>query len=102
MDYTSELPERFWVLRPQNHQNKHTLTWCDECSADLDIESGICIPVFNNRPLCRSCALKVVEKSSPTTIEYMTWLEDGDPRWWSPWYCTCGGCTNEEAAEKHR
>ena len=28
----------------------------------------------------------------PITPTYMKWLEEGDPRWWSPWFCECDGC----------
>lgn len=94
MDFSNDKPERLWVLRPEKHEG--TLPeWCYECDADLDLESGISIPVYNDKPLCRHCAIKRVRSKSPVTVEYMTWLEQGDMRWWSPWFCNCKGCTGE-------
>lgn len=47
--------------------------------------------MFNDNPICPKDALEKISEH-PITPTYMKWLEEGDPRWWSPWFCDCDGC----------
>lgn len=94
MDYSNERPQRLWVLRPDTKQHLDTeMSWCAHCNDDLEPENAIPVPMLENEPLCRSCAIKNIKSKAPVTVEYMTWLDQGDMRWWSPWFCNCEGCT---------
>lgn len=64
------------------------------CGEDLDLDCTV--PMLRERPLCAVCAGKEIG-AAPLTPTYIQWLEDGDPRWWSPWMCNCTFCFAEGA-----
>lgn len=47
--------------------------------------------MYNDKPICVDDAMDKIQEH-PITPTYMKWLEEGDPRWWSPWFCECDGC----------
>jgi hypothetical protein len=47
--------------------------------------------MYQDKPLCPDCAVKKINEH-PLTPSYLQWLDEGDPRWWSPWFCDCDGC----------
>jgi hypothetical protein len=90
MDYTDEEPSRWWVLNPSAHKD---LTNCWSCNGYLNWKETI--PRTPDGPLCQHCATRVIQDKTPITPTYLSWLESGDPRWWSPYLCNCKGCDVE-------
>jgi hypothetical protein len=97
---TDEVPQRYWVLRPFLHYEHLKVIIpvisCGICGAELlradTIEHDIRpLVMFQDAPLCPKDALAQLSEH-PMTPEYLRWMEEGDPRWWSPWFCDCDGC----------
>lgn len=93
MDYTDEQPSRWWVLHPARHEEKDLLSNCVECKTA--IPQDVAIPRTADGALCNVCAPQHVSTKAPVTVTYLKWLEEGDPRWWSPFLCNCEECTLE-------
>lgn len=89
-DFSNRRPDRWWVLEPEAHH----LRDCARCGADLEL--AYTVPMLREEPLCAVCAGKEIS-GAPLTPTYIQWLEDGDPRWWSPWMCNCASCFAEGA-----
>lgn len=70
----------------------HHLRDCARCGTDLDLTCTV--PMRGDEPLCAVCAGKEIHEA-PLTVTYLTWIEEGDPRWWSPWMCNCDACFAE-------
>jgi hypothetical protein len=102
VDKTDEVPERYWVFRAFLHyealtpDNVPSKIHCAICGAllisvgDTDADKTALL-MFHDKPICPTDALEQI-KQHPITATYMKWMEDGDPRWWSPWFCNCAGC----------
>jgi hypothetical protein len=102
MDRTDEPPERFWVLTPFTHFEAQGTT-CDrifcghpDCDTLLLVaaEPGhdkTALLMWHSKPICPQHALEKISEH-PITTTYLKWMEEGDPRWWSPWFCNCDGC----------
>ena len=101
MDRTDDAPERYWVLRPFLHYSalelpQPTVIVCSICgdqlmTAEDENKDDTPLLMFKDAPVCTTDAFKVIS-GHPITPTYMQWLEEGDPRWWSPWFCECEGC----------
>jgi hypothetical protein len=91
-DFSDERPDKWWVLEADQHHIDH----CGQCGTLLDLSKAL--PMLRDDPLCAVCAGDHV-KDAPMTVEYMTWLSNGDPRWWSAWMCNCRHCYAEGAMQ---
>lgn len=90
MDFTDEEPSRWWLLNTESHPDTTT---CTGCGQPLDRTKAI--PVTAEGGLCENCVHGHIE-GHPVTATYLKWLDEGDPRWWSPYLCNCEGCGVEE------
>ena len=100
MDKTDDTPQRYWVIRAFSHYDargealdKIRCAICDSVllTAGDPADDKTPLLMFENEPICPNDALeRIVEH--PLTPEYLTWMNEGDPRWWSPWFCNCDGC----------
>lgn len=103
MDRSDEVPERYWVLRSFLHYTTcypdlpaPKIILCHVCGdalvrADDTDRDDVPLLMFQDNPVCAKHALEKISEH-PITPTYMKWLEEGDPRWWSPWFCECDGC----------
>ena len=112
MDRSNETPERYWVLRPFLHYttcypdlDMPRVILCAVCGESLIEANGknkrddLPLLMYKNNPICAKDALNQIGEH-PVTPTYMKWLEEGDPRWWSAWFCECDGCEPLARSEK--
>jgi hypothetical protein len=86
VDLSDDVPARYWVL----DRRRHSWGRCSICWQYFEEDDGP-LPIELEEALCRGCASKRID-GHPVTPTYLTWLEEGDPRWWSNWFCNCEGC----------
>jgi len=103
VDRTTEIRERFWVLRAFSHYDElepdrenPTVIRCGQCNGELLVagqveNDDVPLLMWQDKPICAADAMTKIGEH-PVTPSYMQWLEEGDPRWWSPWFCGCAGC----------
>lgn len=94
MDFSDVPPARYWIPSPEKHPE---ITTCDFCGEPLDLDHAV--PVMEQQEnvyaACPTCA-PIQVRQHPITVQYMKWMETGDPRWWSPWMCN--HCTEVDSA----
>jgi hypothetical protein len=103
VDRSDKVPERYWVLRAFSHHSfcfpdlpDPTVIRCALCdrvllTAGETDQDDTPLLMFDDKPICPDDALGKIS-GHPITPTYLKWLEEGDPRWWSPWFCDCDGC----------
>lgn len=93
-----EIPDRSWVLKPRAHLEEDL--GITGTRGMIDLKCAKCMNAINeDQPVtcrfgefnCRQCALAALD-DHPITPTYMNWINEGDPRWWSPYICNCSGC----------